>query len=372
MKAINKLTTATLLLVAACPLTNAQEKMENVLNQRQQNIIAIACLEGKGDLENLSGAIHTGLDEGLSVNEIKEALSHLYAYTGFPRSLNGLGVLQQVLAERKAKGITDQEGKDADALPKGFDALKEGTAIQTKLSGAPFDYTFAPATDYYLKAHLFGDIFARNILTFPERELVTVSALSGIKGVEPQLKSHVRGAKNMGLTDAEIHSIPDVLLQKIGETEAYRARKAIAEVYGEEFKEGAPVENRIFPKGELNTAYAKYFIGNSYLAELANGEGKLHVSNVTFEPRCRNNWHIHHKGGQILICVGGRGWYQEWGKQARELHPGDVVDIPAETKHWHGAAADSWFQHIAIGVPAEGASAEWLEPVTDAAYDKLK
>ena len=161
--------------------------------------------------------------------------------------MNGLGVLQQVLAERKAKGITDQEGKDADALPKGFDALKEGTAIQTKLSGAPFDYTFAPATDYYLKAHLFGDIFARNILTFPERELVTVSALSGIKGVEPQLKSHVRGAKNMGLTDAEIHSIPDVLLQKIGETEAYRARKAIAEVYGEEFKEGAPVENRIFP-----------------------------------------------------------------------------------------------------------------------------
>ena len=318
MKAINKLTAATLLLVAACPLTNAQEKMENVLNQRQQNIIAIACLEAKGDLENLSGAIHTGLDEGLSVNEIKEALSHLYAYTGFPRSLNGLGVLQQVLAERKAKGITDQEGKDADALPKGFDALKEGTAIQTKLSGAPFDYTFAPATDYYLKAHLFGDIFARNILTFPERELVTVSALSGIKGVEPQLKSHVRGAKNMGLTDAEIHSIPDVLLQKIGETEAYRARKAIAEVYGEEFKEGAPVENRIFPKGELNTAYAKYFIGNSYLAELANGEGKLHVSNVTFEPRCRNNWHIHHKGGQILICVGGRGWYQEWGKQARE------------------------------------------------------
>ena len=256
MKAINKLTAATLLLVAACPLTNAQEKMENVLNQRQQNIIAIACLEAKGDLENLSEAICTGLDEGLSVNEIKEALSHLYAYTGFPRSLNGLGVLQQVLAERKAKGITDQEGKDADALPKGFDALKEGTAIQTKLSGAPFDYTFAPATDYYLKAHLFGDIFARNILTFPERELVTVSALSGIKGVEPQLKSHVRGAKNMGLTDAEIHSIPDVLLQKIGETEAYRARKAIAEVYGEEFKDGAPVENRIFPKRELNTAYA--------------------------------------------------------------------------------------------------------------------
>lgn len=346
--------------------------MENVLNQRQQNIVAIACLEAKGDLENLSGAIHTGLDEGLTISEIKEALSHLYAYTGFPRSLNALGVLQQVLAERKAKGIRDKEGKEADPLPDDFDALKEGTAIQTKLSGAPFDYTFAPATDYYLKAHLFGDIFARNNLTFPERELVTVSALSGIKGVEPQLKSHVRGAKNMGLTDAEIHSIPGVLLQKVGEPEAYRAKKAITEVYGEEFREGEPIENCVFPKGEPNMAYAQYFIGNSYLAGLATGEGKLHVDNVTFEPRCRNNWHIHHKGGQILICVGGRGWYQEWGKQAQELRPGDVVDIPAETKHWHGAATDSWFQHIAIGVPAEGASAEWLEPVTDAEYDKLK
>lgn len=372
MRTINKRIAVALLTIAVCHPIKAQENMENVLNQRQQNIVAIACLEAKGDLENLSGAIHTGLDEGLTVSEIKEALSHLYAYTGFPRSLNALGVLQQVLAERKAKGIRDKEGKEADPLPDDFDALKEGTAIQTKLSGAPFDYSFAPATDYYLKAHLFGDIFARNNLTFPERELVTVSALSGIKGVEPQLKSHVRGAKNMGLTDAEIHSIPGVLLQKVGEPEAYRAKKAIAEVYGEEFREGEPIENCVFPKGEPNTAYAKYFIGDSYLAGLATGEGKLHVDNVTFEPRCRNNWHIHHKGGQILICVGGRGWYQEWGKQAQELRPGDVVDIPAETKHWHGAAADSWFQHIAIGVPAEGASAEWLEPVTDAEYDKLK
>lgn len=372
MSTINKLIAAVLLTVATCHPINAQQNMENVLNLRQQNIVAIACLEAKGDLENLSEAIRNGLDEGLTINEIKEAFSQLYAYTGFPRSLNALGVLQQVLAERKEKGIIDKEGKDADALPEDFDALKEGTAVQTRLSGAPFDYSFAPATDYYLKAHLFGDIFARNNLTFSERELVTVSALSGIKGVEPQLKSHVRGAKNMGLTDAEIHAIPGVLLQKVGETEAYRAKKAIAEVYGEEFKEGEPVENRVFPKGEPNTAYAKYFIGNSYLTPLANGEGKLHVDNVTFEPRCRNNWHIHHGGGQILICVGGRGWYQEWGKPAQELHPGDVVDIPAEVKHWHGAATDSWFQHIAIGVPAEGASAEWLEPVTDAEYDKLK
>lgn len=372
MRTINKLMAALLLTASACHPINAQQNMENVLNLRQQSIVAIACLEAKGDLEHLSKAIHTGLNEGLTINEIKEILSHLYAYTGFPRSLNALGVLQQVLAERKMQGITDEEGKEADALPPGFDALQEGTAIQTRLSGDAFNYSFAPAMDYYLKAHLFGDIFARNNLTHPERELVTVSALSGINGVEPQLQAHVRGARNMGLTDAEIHSIPGVLLQKVGEAEAYRARKAIAEVYDEAFAEGQPIENRVFPQGEPNTAYAQYFIGNSYLAGLATGEGRLHVDNVTFEPRCRNNWHIHHRGGQILICVGGRGWYQEWGKQPRALHPGDVVDIPAETKHWHGAAADSWFQHIAIGVPAEGASAEWLEPVSDTEYDKLK
>jgi len=126
-----------------------------------------------------------------------------------------------------------------------------------------------------------------------------------------------------------------------------------------------------WPVGSLNTAYAKYFIGNSHLASLAEGEGKLPVHNVTFEPGCRNNWHIHHKGGQILIVVSGKGWYQEWGKPARELKVGDVVDIPAEVKHWHGAAADSWFQHIALSVPAEGASTEWLESVDDAYYSAL-
>ena len=347
----------------------AQNKMDNVLTSKQQNLIAISAFEAKGDIENLKTAIDNALNDGLTVNEIKETLSHLYAYTGFPRSLNGLSALQATLENRKAKGINDIEGKDASALPENYDALKQGTEVQTKLSGKPFSYTFAPATDFYLKAHLFGDIFARDILTFPEREIVTVSALSAINGVEPQLKAHINGAKNMGLSDAEIHAIPAVLASKVGETEAYRAKKAIAEFYGEAFDEGKPIENMMFPKGSPNTAYAKYFIGNSYLAPLLK-EG-LPMSNVTFEPRCRNNWHIHHKGGQILICVGGEGWYQEWGKPAQKLRPGDVVNIPAEVKHWHGATADSWFQHIAIAVPAEGSSNEWLEPVTDAEYNKL-
>ena len=125
----------------------------------------------------------------------------------------------------------------------------------------------------------------------------------------------------------------------------------------------------LFPVGEENTAFAQYFIGQSYLQPLAES---LPVSHVTFEAGCRNNWHIHQKGGQILLVTDGRGWYQEWGKPARELKPGDTVDIPPEVKHWHGAAKDSWFAHIAISVPAEGASNEWLEPVSDEEYNKLK
>ena len=129
----------------------------------------------------------------------------------------------------------------------------------------------------------------------------------------------------------------------------------------------------IFPIGEPNTAYAKYFIGNSYLAPISREQ--IPISNVTFEPRCRNNWHIHRAakgGGQMLIGVAGRGWYQEDGKPAVEILPGTVIHIPANVKHWHGAAADSWFAHLAFEVPGEETSNEWLEPVTNKEFDKLQ
>lgn len=132
----------------------------------------------------------------------------------------------------------------------------------------------------------------------------------------------------------------------------------------EEIKKESP-----FPVGEENTAFAQYFVGKSYLAGL-NME-QVPVANVTFEPACRNNWHIHHKGGQILLCTAGKGYYQEWGKEPQELHRGDVVNIPPEVKHWHGAAPDSWFSHIALSVPSEDGSCEWCEAVSDEDYNKL-
>ncbi len=133
-------------------------------------------------------------------------------------------------------------------------------------------------------------------------------------------------------------------------------------------------KQNIFGLGRENSAYAKYFIGTSYLNALTSPADGVFMANVTFEPACRNNWHIHHAdkgGGQILLCVAGEGWYQEWGKPARALKPGDVVVIPPEVKHWHGAAKNSWFSHIAAEVPGENTSNEWLEEVTDEQYDNL-
>ena len=135
-----------------------------------------------------------------------------------------------------------------------------------------------------------------------------------------------------------------------------------------EQKEIKTVDFSVWPKGKYNADYAQFFTGNSYLATLEGG-----LLNVTFEPGCRNNWHIHHKAVQVLICVSGRGWYQEWGKEAVELKPGVVIAIPAEVKHWHGAAKDSWMQHLTYHRDVqEGSSNEWLEPVTDEQYNLLK
>lgn len=131
-------------------------------------------------------------------------------------------------------------------------------------------------------------------------------------------------------------------------------------------------EMSVFPTGEPNDAFARYFKGQSYLNMISTEQ--VPIGNVTFEPSCRNNWHIHHAdkgGGQMLLVTAGEGWYQEWGKPARKLKPGDVVHIPANVKHWHGAAADSWFQHLAIEVPGENCKTEWCEPVSDEEYKNL-
>ncbi len=363
------------LLVACSPKQQTETKDMNQLSfttEQASWMSAIACDEAKGDLIALESATHNGLEAELTVSQIKEALSQLYAYTGFPRSLNALGVLQNVVESRKSKDKRVIMGEDASPLGDEYDALKEGTRVQTQLVGKAFEYAFAPATDYYLKAHLFGDIFARDNLTYADRELITVSALSGMAGVEPQLKSHIAGARNMGVTEEQLQGIVVVLAANGLLNEAGRLAKAYNELSTSNMPTSLNSQpstlNLPWPQGKPNSAYAQYFTGNSYLQPYFGG-----VANVTFEPRCRNNWHVHHGAVQVLICVSGKGWYQEWNKPAVPLTPGTVIAIPEGVKHWHGAAADSWMQHLAIHTQEQsGATNEWLEPVSDAQYNSIR
>lgn len=218
---------------------------------------------------------------------------------------------------------------------------------------------------------LFGEVWSReDKLSLRDRSMITVVALVSKGITDNSLKYHIQNAKNHGVTKTEMVEIITHIAFYVGWPNAWAVFPMVREIYAEE---KADPSDSLFGLGQPNTAYAQYFIGNSYLNPL-NAEG-VNVCNVTFEPRCRNNWHIHKAtkgGGQMLIGVAGHGWYQEEGKPAIEILPGTVIHIPANVKHWHGAAADSWFAHLAFEIAGENASNEWLEPVTDEEYDKLK
>ena len=325
-----------------------------LLTVRETAIVDLGAAVARGDQKNLAAALNRGFDNGLTLAEAKEFIGQLYAYCGFPRALNAAVTLQAVVKEREAAKRPVPAGKAPSAPPKGK-AIDFGTANQTKLCGGEVKgglFDFHPQLDEYLKAHLFGDIFARDNVDWRTREIVTVAALAARPETEPQMKAHLGIAKNNGVSDAQEAAI-------------------VARVRCPAEPEQLPPDWSVFPVGKPNTAYAKYFIGRSFLAPVSTEQ--VGVFAVTFEPGCRNNWHIHHAakgGGQILICTAGEGYYQEWGKPAVRMKPGDRVNIPAGVKHWHGAAPDCWFQHLAMEAPGENGRTEWLEPVDDAAYAK--
>lgn len=263
---------------------------------------------------------------------------------------------------------------------------------------------FAPEFAHYNDDVLFGENWNNQDIDVKTRSIITVVALMASGITDSSLKFHLMNAKNHGVTQKEIAAIithvafyagwpkgwavfnlaKEVWQVGEGDAQTNNAQENNAQennaqgnsAQGADDKEAAKARHAasmIFPIGEPNVAYAKYFIGQSYLAPVSISQVGVH--NVTFEPGCRNNWHVHHAkegGGQILICVAGRGYYQEWGKDAVEMKPGDCINIPAGVKHWHGAAPDSWFSHLAVEVPGTETSNEWLEPVTDEQYGKLK
>ena len=227
------------LLCSIVAIAEAQDMDKNqALSARQQGIISIAAFTAKGDPEKLKVALNEGLDAGLTVNEIKEILVQLYAYTGFPRSLNGIGTFMGVMEERQKKGIKDETGREASPLPVNKSSIELGTDIQTRLVGKPVTgalYTFAPAIDQFLKGHLFGDIFGRDNLDFQSREIATVSALASMDGVNPQLQAHLNVSMNVGLTEAQLRQFVSVLGNKVGKDEASRAARLLVGVSKNKF-----------------------------------------------------------------------------------------------------------------------------------------
>ena len=232
--------------------------------------------------------------------------------------------------------------------------------------------TFAPECARLNDDILFGEVWSReSLLSLRDRSLVTVVSLMAQGLVDSSFRYHLETARKNGITRTEIAEILTHAAFYAGWPKAWAAFRMALEVW----KDNAPAaetgreahqKEMIFPIGAPNDAYARYFSGQSYLAPISSSQ--VSIANVTFEPGCRNNWHIHHAdqgGGQILIGVAGRGFYQEWGKEPVEILPGDVINIPTGVKHWHGAAPDSWFSHLAVEVPGVNTSNEWLEPVKD-------
>lgn len=218
---------------------------------------------------------------------------------------------------------------------------------------------------------LFGQVWNRdNLLSLRERSIITVTALMAQGLTDSSFKYHLTTAKNNGITKTDIAEILTHAAFYVGWSKAWAAFNMAKEVWSDDNTvidlKTAHANSMIFPIGEPNDAFAQYFVGQSYLAPLSTNQ--IGIYNVTFEPKCRNNWHIHHAdngGGQILICVAGQGYYQQWGKPVQKLNAGDIVNIPANVKHWHGATNDSWFSHLSIEVPGENTSNEWLEPVEE-------
>ncbi|MBE6989294.1 MAG: cupin domain-containing protein [Ruminococcaceae bacterium] len=235
--------------------------------------------------------------------------------------------------------------------------------------------SFAPLFAHLNDDVLFGEVWNGEAIDVKTRYIVTVVSLMASGVTDASLTYHLQNARDHGVTREEIADIVTHAAMYVGWPRGWAVLRLAKEVWREETPaatERERYQNTIFfPIGEPNP-YGQFFVGQSYLAPVSTEQ--VPVFHVTFEPGCRNNWHIHHArqgGGQMLICVGGRGYYQEWGREPVEMTPGTVVHIPAEVKHWHGAAPESWFSHLAIEVAGEETGNEWLEAVSEADYRRL-
>jgi quercetin dioxygenase-like cupin family protein/alkylhydroperoxidase/carboxymuconolactone decarboxylase family protein YurZ len=365
---------------------SAGEAKPDALSGKQAGIVTIAAFTANGDLPELKIALNAGLDAGLTINEIKEILVQMYAYAGFPRSLNGINTFEEVLKERQQQGKQDPMGPAASPLPANKSSLQLGTDIRTQLTGssAVAGYAkFVPVIDEFLRAHLFGDIFGRDNLDVQSREIATLSALATLEGLEAQLKGHFNVGLNVGLSEAQLRHIVATIASKVDQQQADKASQLLdTTLRGRTAQNTSPKPNamsaparsptiRITRASEVpsESAPADYFTGAAQVQRLFAPTEPARASggSVTFKQGARTNWHVHPLG-QTLIVSAGTGWVQPWGGPVQEMRAGDIVQIPGGVKHWHGATDKTAMTHIAIQEQVDGTSVEWLERVSDAQY----
>ena len=344
------------------------------LTIKQREMITCITLATMQTLPQLKAHAGAALNVGVTPEELREVMYLTAPFIGFPKMLNAVATVNEVFKERGISLPLEKQGTVTEET-----RHEAGKAIQDKhypggiasvMEGVPGD--MGKDVERFLTDYFFGDIYSRGALDLRTRELLGYCVLTTLEA-ESQLHSHYHGNITAGNTPETLTAAVVQCLPYIGFPAAIKALRIIKDETADADGKAAFQREMIFPIGEPNTAYAKYFIGNSYLAPISKEQ--IPFSNVTFEPGCRNNWHIHHAtkgGGQMLVCVAGKGWYQEEGKPAVQMLPGDVIHIPANVKHWHGAAADSWFAHLAFEVPGENTYNEWLEPVTDEEYNRLE
>ncbi len=358
-------------------INDVQAEKNGALTERQKAIIPIAAFTAIGDMPELEIALNEGLDADLTINEVKEILVHAYAYAGFPRSLNGITSFMTVLEKRKARGINDTIGEEATPPPADFDRNAFGHETRNLLVGRDLSNrssgysAFAPIIDQFLVVHLFADIFYRDVLNFQDRELVTISMLAAMSGTEPQLKSHLKVSINVGMTNSQLEDFVTVLDDKVSVESANRADMALGDLLGLDNSVDLEKSVRVIRKTAPVSGSTDKFTGDVTVESLFASESidSYRGGIVNFEAGARTAWHIH-PYGQTLIVISGRGLVQSEGEASQEIVPGDVVWIPANERHWHGAAPDSPMSHVAISSPRDGATVEWHEHVTDEQYGR--
>lgn len=348
----------------------AESSNTKELSKEEKGLVPICYYTASGDLNKLKTSLHQGLDAGLTINEIKEALVHSHAYTGFPRALLGINTFIAVMEEREATGKIDTIGKAASPAPADYDRNAYGHKVRNSLVGRDISKrssgypVFTQIIDTYLVEHLFGDIFVRDVLSHQQRELVTISVLAALPGTQPMFRGHLGIAKRMGYSEEQLYDFITVLRNQVGSFAADRAEIVLAESLKAKIPESKPLQ--VFPATEAVVASSDYFSGKATVEARFKSEAtdKYRGGIVNFDKGARTAWHTH-PAGQTLIITAGRGLVQSEGADIQEVGPGDVVWIPANSRHWHGATADSFMSHVAISEPVAGATVAWQEKVSD-------